>query len=227
MSRLLRLRSLRQLPRSRCEHDAPLKRPSHAGRSKNGSTKKLYLIKQLLGLIWIKLHLHLASSHYSAFWLVPITTSSFSGRAWLWTRHKHSRVLSVEAMGSRKLLFGRTLQPITLVSGFRIFVQDCYVSLMNSLQTYLIKRFCSSSTDPSVEVVCPICASAPGGDPNLVTNDITGHLTVEHSSGGTRSSSSGKPIRYNTMRRNGNDIFVSLMLAMNHWGARACSLFVF
>jgi len=45
--------------------------------------------------------------------------------------------------------------------------------------------------DPSVEVVCPICASAPGGDPNLVTNDITGHLTVEHSSGGTRSSSSG------------------------------------
>jgi len=45
--------------------------------------------------------------------------------------------------------------------------------------------------DPSDEVVCPICASAPGGDPNLVTNDITGHLTVEHSSGGTRSSSSG------------------------------------
>ena len=47
-------------------------------------------------------------------------------------------------------------------------------------------------SDPSVEVVCPICASAPGGDPNLVTNDIMGHLTVEHrTSGGTRSSSSG------------------------------------
>jgi len=49
-----------------------------------------------------------------------------------------------------------------------------------------------SALDPSVEVVCPICASAPGGDPNLVTNDIMGHLTVEHrTSGGTRSSSSG------------------------------------
>jgi len=48
-----------------------------------------------------------------------------------------------------------------------------------------------AALDPSVEVVCPICASA-GGDPNLVTNDIMGHLTVEHrTSGGTRSSSSG------------------------------------
>jgi hypothetical protein len=28
--------------------------------------------------------------------------------------------------------------------------------------------------------VCPICASVPGGEPNLVTDDLAAHLTVEH-----------------------------------------------
>lgn len=56
----------------------------------------------------------------------------------------------------------------------------------------LQEHVAAEHSDPTVEVVCPICASAPGGDPNLVTNDITGHLAVEHrSTGGTRSSSSG------------------------------------
>lgn len=35
----------------------------------------------------------------------------------------------------------------------------------------------------SLEVVCPICAAVPGGDPNLVTDDFSGHLSVEHRTG--------------------------------------------
>lgn len=31
--------------------------------------------------------------------------------------------------------------------------------------------------------VCPVCAALPGGEPNLVTDDIAGHLTLEHRSG--------------------------------------------
>ena len=31
--------------------------------------------------------------------------------------------------------------------------------------------------------VCPVCASLPGGDPNHVTDDFAGHLTLEHRSG--------------------------------------------
>lgn len=31
--------------------------------------------------------------------------------------------------------------------------------------------------------VCPLCAAMPGGDPNLMTDDFAGHLTLEHRTG--------------------------------------------
>lgn len=42
-----------------------------------------------------------------------------------------------------------------------------------------------SESDSSVEVLCPVCASSPGGDPNLKTDDLAEHLTLEHQRGGT------------------------------------------
>lgn len=38
-------------------------------------------------------------------------------------------------------------------------------------------------TETGLEVVCPVCAGSPGGDPNLVTDDFAGHLTLGHRSG--------------------------------------------
>lgn len=32
----------------------------------------------------------------------------------------------------------------------------------------------------NAEVICPVCASLPGGDPNRVTDDLGGHLNMEH-----------------------------------------------
>ncbi|OWR50735.1 hypothetical protein KGM_204980 [Danaus plexippus plexippus] len=39
------------------------------------------------------------------------------------------------------------------------------------------------NTDVEEEVVCPVCASMPGGEPNFVTDDFAGHLTLEHRTG--------------------------------------------
>ncbi|XP_076308134.1 E3 ubiquitin-protein ligase KCMF1-like isoform X2 [Tachypleus tridentatus] len=40
----------------------------------------------------------------------------------------------------------------------------------------------SEHSENSFEVVCPICAASPSGEPNHVTNDFAAHLTLEHRS---------------------------------------------
>lgn len=40
-----------------------------------------------------------------------------------------------------------------------------------------------------MEVICPVCAASPGGEPNLKTDDLAEHLTLEHQRGGGGSGS--------------------------------------
>jgi hypothetical protein len=46
----------------------------------------------------------------------------------------------------------------------------------------------SDSSHDSQEVICPICASTPGGDPNhlLTWSDFSTHINLEHRSTGQR-----------------------------------------
>lgn len=45
----------------------------------------------------------------------------------------------------------------------------------------------SENTEGAMEVICPVCAASPGGEPNLKTDDLAEHLTLEHHRGGSGS----------------------------------------
>lgn len=58
-----------------------------------------------------------------------------------------------------------------------------YCKKMGYSDTGLYDHVSAEHTDTGLEVVCPVCAALPGGDPNLVTDDFAGHLTLEHRTG--------------------------------------------
>ncbi|KAJ8285444.1 hypothetical protein GJAV_G00026850 [Gymnothorax javanicus] len=55
-----------------------------------------------------------------------------------------------------------------------------YCGRMGYTETSLQEHVTSEHPETSTEVICPICAALPGGDPNHVTDDFAAHLTLEH-----------------------------------------------
>ncbi|GAA6077570.1 E3 ubiquitin-protein ligase KCMF1 [Tachysurus ichikawai] len=51
---------------------------------------------------------------------------------------------------------------------------------MGYTETSLQEHVTSEHAETTTEVICPICAALPGGDPNHVTDDFAAHLTLEH-----------------------------------------------
>ncbi|XP_018346672.1 PREDICTED: E3 ubiquitin-protein ligase KCMF1-like [Trachymyrmex septentrionalis] len=58
-----------------------------------------------------------------------------------------------------------------------------YCTKMGFTEATLQEHVAADHPDTSFEVVCPVCAAVPGGEPNHVTDDFAGHLTLEHRSG--------------------------------------------
>ncbi|XP_036334801.1 E3 ubiquitin-protein ligase Kcmf1 isoform X1 [Rhagoletis pomonella] len=58
-----------------------------------------------------------------------------------------------------------------------------YCKKMGFSDATLLEHVSAEHTETSLEVVCPVCAGLPGGEPNLVTDDFAGHLTLEHRTG--------------------------------------------
>jgi len=54
---------------------------------------------------------------------------------------------------------------------------------MGHTEASLLDHVTAEHAEAPSEVICPVCASLPGGDPNLVTDDFAGHLSLEHRSG--------------------------------------------
>ncbi|XP_026332176.1 E3 ubiquitin-protein ligase KCMF1 isoform X6 [Hyposmocoma kahamanoa] len=58
-----------------------------------------------------------------------------------------------------------------------------FCNRMGFTDTALIEHVTAEHADTTLAVVCPVCASMPGGEPNFVTDDFAGHLTLEHRTG--------------------------------------------
>ncbi|XP_063434718.1 E3 ubiquitin-protein ligase KCMF1-like isoform X3 [Mytilus trossulus] len=55
-----------------------------------------------------------------------------------------------------------------------------YCGKMGFTDATLQEHVASDHVEASQEVVCPICASLPGGEPNYVTDDFSEHLSLQH-----------------------------------------------
>ncbi|XP_041982954.1 E3 ubiquitin-protein ligase Kcmf1 isoform X2 [Aricia agestis] len=58
-----------------------------------------------------------------------------------------------------------------------------FCNRMGFTDTALMEHVTADHADTNLAVVCPVCASQPGGEPNFVTDDFAGHLTLEHRTG--------------------------------------------
>ncbi|XP_050546904.1 E3 ubiquitin-protein ligase KCMF1-like isoform X2 [Daktulosphaira vitifoliae] len=51
---------------------------------------------------------------------------------------------------------------------------------MGLTEAVLTEHVTNEHPDSTAEVVCPVCAAHPGGDPNLLTDDFSVHLQMQH-----------------------------------------------
>ncbi|CAH2054539.1 unnamed protein product, partial [Iphiclides podalirius] len=58
-----------------------------------------------------------------------------------------------------------------------------FCNRMGFTDTTLMEHVTAEHADTTLAVVCPVCASLSGGEPNFVTDDFAGHLTLEHRTG--------------------------------------------
>ncbi|XP_076372082.1 E3 ubiquitin-protein ligase KCMF1-like isoform X1 [Tachypleus tridentatus] len=55
-----------------------------------------------------------------------------------------------------------------------------YCGKLGFTEGTLQEHVSSEHSDSSFEVVCPVCAASPSGEPNNITDDFAAHLTLEH-----------------------------------------------
>jgi len=55
-----------------------------------------------------------------------------------------------------------------------------YCGKLGLNESQLSEHVSADHSCAGVEVICPICAALPGGDPNHVTDDLSSHLSMEH-----------------------------------------------
>ena len=90
----------------------------------------------------------------------------------MWTVYEHSSTLLLD------LYYGGESHSVETPLSFTCPLCAQLGFSEAQLRDHVTKQHGESAS--SQEVICPVCASHPSGDPNHLTDDFLSHLTMEH-----------------------------------------------
>lgn len=115
------------------------------------------------------------------------------------TRHQSTHPMQcIVTRSDFELFYGGESLQFDHASSYSFVCPHCNKFGLTDSQLY--DHIVAEHSNNTNEVICPVCAVLPGGHPNHMTDDLAGHLTMEHRPGTTTRDQLEEPLGRNIRR---------------------------